>query len=124
MLEYASYEGRAGQITYYGTPREPVEKHLQAGDNVVLEIEVQGAKQIKEIMPESVLIFILPPSMTELEKRLTGRGTETALDIEKRLRTAEKELSEADLFDFKIVNDSLAECVENIRKIIEQPAHT
>jgi guanylate kinase len=118
MLEYASYEGRAGQITYYGTPKEPVMRHLDNGENVILEIEVQGARQIKESMPEAVLIFIMPPSMDVLEARLSGRGTESEADIKKRLETAKKELAEADKFDFRVVNDKLSECVDTIFHII------
>jgi guanylate kinase len=118
LLEYASYAGRAGLVTYYGTPKAPVVTSLQAGENVLLEIEVQGAMQIKESMPEAVLIFILPPSMEELKARLTGRGTETPEDIKKRLDTAETELSMADRFDYRVINDSLDECVNQIKDII------
>jgi guanylate kinase len=119
MLEYASYEGRSGLTTYYGTPKEPVVEHLQAGENVVLEIEVQGARQIKALFPEAVTIFIKPPSMEELERRLTARKTEKPEDIAKRLATALKELPEAERFDHIVINDNLSDCVHEVIQILE-----
>jgi guanylate kinase len=118
MLEYASYAGRSGMTTFYGTPKTPVSKHLENGENVILEIEVQGAKQIKEKLPEAILIFIEPPSMEELKARLTGRGTETPADIEKRMKTAETEMAEAGRFDFRCVNEDVAKCAQSIKEII------
>jgi guanylate kinase len=119
LLEYASYAGRAGLVTYYGTPKAQVLKSLQDGKNVILEIEVQGAMQVKEKMPEAVLIFILPPSREVLEARLTGRGTEKPEDIKKRLETAESEMKQAPNFDYRVINDDLSECARQIMDIIE-----
>ncbi|MDR0986998.1 MAG: guanylate kinase [Ruminococcus sp.] len=119
MLEHASYSGRAGKITYYGTPKPPVLSRLEAGENVLLEIEVQGASQIKKALPEAVLIFIMPPSMEELEARLRGRGTEKPEDIKTRLETAKTEIALADSFDYTVVNDEVETCAERIKKIIE-----
>mgnify|MGYP000663789464 FL=1 len=83
MLEYAQYVEN-----YYGTPRSYVEEQLQAGRNVILEIEIQGAMKIKEKIPEALLVFVTPPTVEELERRLTGRGTETAQVIADRLARA------------------------------------
>lgn len=109
LLEYAEYCGN-----YYGTPREFVNKQLEAGKNVILEIEIQGATNIKKAFPESLLIFITPPSAEELEKRLKGRGTETDEVIAKRLRRAYEESDGMDTYDYIIVNDDLDECVEEV----------
>jgi guanylate kinase len=118
MLEYAEYVGN-----YYGTPKAPIEKQLAAGKNVLLEIEVKGAMQVKKIMPESLLVFIMPPSEEELRRRLTGRGTDDPETIERRMTTAKSEMSEAKQYDVIIVNDEaeraareLAEIIENYRK--------
>ncbi|MDR0903441.1 MAG: guanylate kinase [Ruminococcus sp.] len=118
MLEHAAYSGRAGKITYYGTPKPPVSAHLEAGENVLLEIEVQGAGQIKKALPEAILIFIMPPSMEELEARLTGRGTEKPEDIKTRLETAKTEIALADSFDYIVENDRVDVCVEKLVEII------
>ena len=109
FLEYAEYCGN-----YYGTPKEFVNKQLEAGKNVILEIEIQGATNIKKVFPESLLIFITPPSAEELEKRLKGRGTETDEVIAKRLRRAYEESDGMDTYDYIIVNDDLETCVEDI----------
>jgi guanylate kinase len=119
MLEHASYNGRAGELTYYGTPKLPVLTHLEAGENVLLEIEVQGAAQIKKALPEAVLIFIMPPSMEELEARLRGRGTERAEDIAARLDVAKVETALADRFDYVVVNDEVELCAKKIEEIIK-----
>jgi guanylate kinase len=118
MLEYASYNGRAGAVTYYGTPKKPVIAHLEAGENVLLEIEVQGAKQIKEKLPEAVLIFIAPPSMEALEERLRGRGTESEADIKKRLLTAKTEMAVSHTFDYIVINEDVNACADEICKIL------
>lgn len=102
LLEHARYVSHS-----YGTPRAYVEQQLAAGMNVILDIEVQGARQVKEKMPEAVLVFILPPSMEELRRRLTNRGTDSAEVIEARLTRAREELKEASLYDYIIVNDDL-----------------
>lgn len=114
LLEYAEYCGN-----YYGTPRAFVEEQLNAGKNVILEIEIQGATNIKKAFPESLLIFITPPSATELERRLKGRGTETDDVIAKRLKRAFEESDGMDTYDYIVVNDDLEECVDEVHRIID-----
>ncbi len=114
MLEYAQYSGN-----YYGTPKRNVEKMLEAGINVLLEIEPQGALSVKRMIPEAVLIFIAPPSMTELKNRLVGRGRETDEQIEQRMRAAEWELRQAPKYNYVVVNDNLHECAEEISNILK-----
>lgn len=114
LLEYAEYCGN-----YYGTPRAFVEEQLNAGKNVILEIEIQGATNIKKAFPESLLIFITPPSAAELEKRLKGRGTETDEVIAKRLKRAYEESDGMDTYDYIVVNDELEECVDEVHSIID-----
>ncbi len=114
FLEYAEYCGN-----YYGTPRAFVEQQLDSGKNVILEIEIQGATNIKKAFPESLLIFLTPPSASELERRLKGRGTETEDVIMKRLKRASEESVGMDKYDFIIVNDDLERCVEEVHKTIE-----
>lgn len=113
MLEYASYCGN-----YYGTPRKPVEDMLEKGIHVILEIEVQGAMKIKEKCPEAVFVFILPPSLKELRRRLEKRGTETAEVIEKRLGEAAGEIAHAYKYDYAVVNGELSEAVDDLMSII------
>lgn len=104
---------------YYGTPKAYVESRLQQGKDVVLEIEVQGAMQVKKAYPDSVLIFNLPPSKEELRARLIGRQTEAMDVIEKRLATAEQELALADQYDYIIVNDEVAVAARKFLSIVE-----
>ena len=99
FLEHAEFAGNS-----YGTPRAYVEKLLDSGMNVVLEIDVQGALQVMKSMPECVSVFILPPSFEELEHRLRGRGTETEEKVRERLETAKRELPYAPQYDYQIVN--------------------
>lgn len=99
FLEHAEFAGNS-----YGTPRAYVEKLLDSGMNVVLEIDVQGALQVMKSMPECVSVFILPPSFEELEHRLRGRGTETEKKVRERLETAKRELPYAPQYDYQIVN--------------------
>ena len=99
FLEHAEFAGNC-----YGTPRAYVEKLLDSGMNVVLEIDVQGALQVMKSMPECVSVFILPPSFEELEHRLRGRGTETEEKVRERLETAKRELPHAPQYDYQIVN--------------------
>lgn len=113
MLEYASYCGN-----YYGTPRRPVEDMLEKGCHVILEIEVQGAMKIKEKCPDAIFIFILPPSLKELRRRLEKRGTESAEVIEKRLGEAAGEISYAYKYDYAVVNGELSEAVNDLKSII------
>ena len=114
LLEYAEYCGN-----YYGTPRAFVEKKLEEGRNVILEIEIQGASNIKKAFPESLLIFVTPPSAAELEKRLRSRGTETEEAIKGRLSRAHEESVGMDQYDFIVINDDLEECVDEVHRIIE-----
>ena len=102
LLEHASYVAHS-----YGTPRAFVEQKLNAGMNVVLDIEVQGARQVYEKMPEAVMIFVVPPSLDELRRRLEGRGTESEETIRSRLERARQEYREADFYRYIIVNDDI-----------------
>jgi guanylate kinase len=113
MLEHAEYCGN-----YYGTPAAPVEQWREEGRDVVLEIEVQGGAQIREIVPDAVSIFILPPSMAVLEKRLRGRGTENEETIQKRLSTAREEIPCAKDYEYIVYNDALEDAVDEIQAII------
>ena len=112
FLEHAEYAGNC-----YGTPRDYVLSLLQRGVSVILEIDVQGAMQVKRRMPESVSVFILPPSFEELEHRLRGRGTETPEKIEKRLAVAKAEMARAPEYDYQIVNDDLEAAYARLREI-------
>ena len=113
LLEHAEVYGN-----YYGTPKQPVIEKLAAGIDVILEIDMQGALKVKENYPDGVFIFILPPSMSELRKRLTGRGTETAEAIEMRLGETLKELSYIDKYDYCVVNGKLDEAVNRVKSIL------
>lgn len=113
LLEYARYVEN-----YYGTPRSYVEEQLQAGRNVILEIEIQGAMKIKEKIPEALLVFVTPPTVEELERRLTGRGTETAQVIADRLVRASEEAEGMGQYDYILVNDTVEECVDHLHQII------
>ena len=114
MLEHAEYVGNC-----YGTPKGPVERWLEDGQDVILEIDVQGGQQVKKIMPECVSIFILPPSMKVLEKRLRGRGTEDEETIQKRLAKAREEIPHAKDYDYIVYNDALEDAVSDLRAIIK-----
>ena len=113
FLEYARYVDN-----YYGTPRFYVEEMLAKGKNVILEIEIQGAMQIKSKNPEAVLVFVTPPSFEELRNRLVGRGTETADVIESRLRRASEEAEGMLSYDYILVNDQVEDCVDRLHQII------
>ena len=112
FLEHAEFAGNC-----YGTPRSYVLRLLDEGVSVILEIDLQGALQVKERMPECVSIFILPPSFEELESRLRGRGTETPEKIEKRLAAARHEMDMAHIYDYRIVNDDLDDAYAQLRGI-------
>ncbi len=114
LIEYAKYVNH-----YYGTPRAYVERQLASGRDVILEIEVQGARKIKEKIPDTLLLFVTPPSAKELRRRLTERGTETPEVIEERMSRAAKEAESMDQYDYCIVNDALEECVEHIHQIVQ-----
>lgn len=113
LLEHADFVGE-----YYGTPLEPVKASLAEGRDVLLELELVGARQVKERMPEAVMIFIAPPSLQELERRLRGRGTEPEEKIRKRLRRARDEIRALREFDYLIVNDVAKEAAELFRCVI------
>jgi len=113
FLEYARYVEHS-----YGTPRAPVERALARGEDVLLEIEVQGALQVAEKIPEAQLIFIIPPSLSELRRRLLLRGKDSIEKIEKRLERAREEISMADHFHYVIVNDVLESAVADLERII------
>ena len=114
LIEYARYVKN-----YYGTPKEYVRKQLDAGKDVILEIEIQGAMKIKEQFPESLLLFVTPPSAEELQKRLVGRGTETADVIAQRLSRAYEESEGMDAYDYIVVNDDLDVCAAEVQKFVE-----
>ncbi len=113
MLEYANYCGN-----YYGTPKKPVEDMLAEGKNVILEIEVQGALKVMEKCPEAVSVFILPPSLKELRRRLHKRGTETEEVIEKRIGEAAGEIRKAVNYDYVMINGELEIAVSDLLSII------
>ncbi len=113
LLEYANYVGN-----YYGTPRAYVKQQLAAGKNVILEIETEGALNIKREYPDAVLIFVMPPSVEEIHNRLLRRGTETEEVIEKRMRKAGIEISAVDRYDYLMINDVLSESVELFNAIV------
>lgn len=113
MLEYASYCDN-----YYGTPRKPVEDMLNAGKHVILEIEVQGAMNVMKKCPDAVSIFILPPSIKELRRRLNKRGTETDDVIEKRLAQAEREIKMAENYDYIMINGEFELAVQDLLSVI------
>ena len=115
VLEFAKYGANL-----YGTPKAPVDKWLSEGKTVILKIEVQGASNIKKLYPDSVGIFIMPPSMEELEQRLRSRGTEGESDIKKRLEIAEEEIGHSKDYDYLVVNDDLEKASENVLDILHK----
>lgn len=114
LLEYAEYVNN-----YYGTPRAYVEEMLEAGYDVLLEIEVQGAMQVKENFAEGVFIFLIPPSLEELKNRIIGRGTESNHLVLERLEEARKEIEMMDAYDYVVVNDDVDLAVEKVKAIIK-----
>jgi len=116
LLEWAEFAGNR-----YGTPREPVLYRLAAGDSVLLEVEIQGARQVKKQMPEALLVFLAPPSWEELVRRLTGRGTEPAEVIERRLQVARDELAAEPEFDVTLVNTSVQDVVAELLALTRNP---
>lgn len=113
LIEYASYCDN-----YYGTPKEYVEKQLEKGKDVILEIEIQGALKVKKKFPTALLLFVMPPSAEELKRRLEGRGTETSEVIGKRLKRAAQEAEGIENYDFIVINDKLDECVQEMHGLI------
>ena len=115
LIEYAKYVDN-----YYGTPRAYVEKKLEEGKDVILEIEIQGALKVKEKFPDTLLLFVTPPNVEILRSRLIGRGTETMEVIENRMKRAIDEAEGMDQYDYLVINDDLQECVEEMHNIIQE----
>ena len=118
LIEHACYVGN-----YYGTPKSYVMERLEAGKNVILEIEIQGALKVKERFPDTLLLFVTPPSAGELERRLRGRGTETDEVIKSRLKRAVEEAEFMDRYDYILVNDDLETCVQEMHELIQAQRH-
>lgn len=114
LIEHACYVGN-----YYGTPRSYVEEQMAAGRDVILEIEIQGALEVKKKFPDTLLLFVTPPSAAVLEERLRGRGTETEEVIRDRLKRASEEAMYMDQYDYILVNDTLETCVEQMHQLIQ-----
>lgn len=115
MLEWAVYNGN-----YYGTPKAHIEKMLEEGKDVLLEIEPQGALKVKAALPETVLIFVIPPSMEVLRQRLVNRGRESEEEINDRISSAKWEFMQAAKYNYIVVNDNLLQCVEQISGIMDE----
>ena len=113
LLEWAEYVG-----DFYGTPLEPVEEALAAGRDVLLELELAGARQVKQRLPEAIMVFIAPPSLDELERRLRGRGTDDDAKIAKRLARAREEIRAVREFDYVIVNNDLDDAVRDFEAVV------
>jgi guanylate kinase len=113
FVEWAEYSGRR-----YGTLREELDRHTDGGSPVVLEIEVQGARQIRKAMPEAIQIFIAPPSAEALRDRLVGRGTDEGAEVERRLKVAEEELEARDEFEHVVVNDRLEDSLAELVRVV------
>ena len=113
FLEYAEYVGN-----FYGTPKKYVDEAMEQGCDVILDIEIQGAAQVCAKRPETVRIFIAPPSWEELERRLTARGTDTPEKVQKRLLRAQVELQNASDYDYFVINDTVEQAVEELRAIL------
>lgn len=113
LLEWAEYVGN-----YYGTPREYVEKTLEEGKDVFLEIEVQGALQVRENFPQGVFIFLIPPSLEDLRNRIVGRGTETEDIVSTRLTAAKEEIEMMNAYDYVIVNDEVNKAVRSVQSVV------
>ena len=119
LIEYARYVNN-----YYGTPRAYVEEQLSKGKDVILEIEIQGALKVKEKFPETLLLFVTPPSAAVLKERLVGRGTETMEVIESRMQRAAEEAEGMEAYpDYPIVNDDLDTCIEEMHQIIQRESN-
>ena len=112
FLEWAEFAGNR-----YGTPRAPVDEHLADGRPVLLEIDLQGARQVRAADPSATLVFLLPPSWDELVQRLVGRGTEDAEERARRLRTAKTELASQGEFDYRVVNDDVARAAAEVARL-------
>lgn len=113
LIEWAEVHGNR-----YGTPRAAVDAHVGAGDQVILEIDPQGAFQIRDKLPHTVLLFIMPPSMDELQRRLEGRGSETKEQVAVRMKTAERELELVGKYDHVVINDDVSRAADELARII------
>ncbi|MBQ8945711.1 MAG: guanylate kinase [Lachnospiraceae bacterium] len=118
LVEYANYVGN-----YYGTPRAYVDRMISQGRDVILEIEMQGAIQVKTRFPDAVLIFVTPPDAEELKRRLMSRGTEDEATVNKRMHRAFEESAFVDRYDYLLINDDLDRCVEELHMLIEASHH-
>ena len=118
LLEHATVHNKYR----YGTPRRPIDEALSAGTPVLLEIDLQGARQVREAEPSAMLVFLLPPSWDELVQRLVGRGTEGAEERARRLRTAKIELASQNEFDFRVVNEDVASAARDVVELVKAPA--
>lgn len=114
LLEYANFCNN-----YYGTPKSFIDKTVEEGKDVILEIEVQGAMQVKSVYPDAIFVFIMPPTFEELKSRLVGRGTESPEVIAARLKRAEEELASYREYDYIVINDQLEDAVEEIKNIVK-----
>ena len=114
LLEYADYVGN-----YYGTPVDYVKETLDSGKDVFLEIEVQGARQVREKIPEGLFIFLMPPSLDELESRIVGRGTESIELINNRMEAARREIELMSMYDYIVENDNVERAVDRINAIVQ-----
>ena len=119
LLEHAQFAGNC-----YGTPREAVEQNLEKGIDVVLEIEVQGALQVKQKCPDALLVFVMPPSFEELRRRLTDRGTEDGATVERRLANAAREMEAAKHYDYIVVNQTVEDAADQLEQIVCAAKHT
>jgi guanylate kinase len=114
FLEYNEYSGN-----FYGTPKAPIEEHLAAGDDVIIECDVNGAESLRKLLPDVISVFIMPPSFEVLQKRLSGRGTETPEQIERRMNEALNEIRRANEYDYIVVNDDLTLAVEDFLTVLK-----
>lgn len=114
FLEYTNYAGN-----YYGTPRGPIKNKIEEGTDVILEIEIEGASNIKKLIPEAIFIFIMPPSLKTLVKRLKERGTDSNDKIMERFHTAYKEINEVSKYNYVVINDDLDEAINKVDAIIK-----
>ena len=113
FLEWAEFSGN-----FYGTQRQYIDEKLAQGKDLILEIDTKGALNVKKIMPDAILIFILPPSLDVLEARLRGRNTETEESIQKRLNSIKLEMENSNMFDYKIINDDVQNAVKQLERIM------
>lgn len=113
FLEYAIYNGN-----YYGTPKDKIQEKLDQGIDVILEIEIQGALKVKELVPDAIFIFILPPSMNELRRRLVNRGTDSKEKVLERFKTAYKEINEVTKYNYVVINDEVEKAVSKVNAIL------